>query len=271
MTIEQNPQEKKANGSLTPQGQEETTHFGYRLVLEKEKVNWVRDHFDTVAQKYDLMNTLMSFGIHYLWKRTTVSLLGLTPGDLVLDVCGGTGDLSILALKRLNGSGKVVLCDINRKMMESGRHKATHRSIRERILYLQGDAENLSFQSDRFDAAMVGFGIRNLTHMEEGFKEMYRVLKPGGRFICLEFSNPTNPLFRRLYDFYSFRIMPFLGLIFTGSRQAYTYLPESIRLFPSPEALARILEGIGFRQVSYRPLTNGIAFVHWGIKNGTSS
>ncbi|MBI4763002.1 MAG: bifunctional demethylmenaquinone methyltransferase/2-methoxy-6-polyprenyl-1,4-benzoquinol methylase UbiE [Deltaproteobacteria bacterium] len=243
------------------------THFGFRKVPAEEKVRWVRNHFDTVARKYDLMNTLLSFGIHYLWKRAAVNLLRLQPGDSLLDVCGGTGDLSVLALKRMKRTGKVVLVDINRKMMESGRRKSTHAHLREKIFYVQGDAECLSFGSGRFDAAMVGFGIRNLTHMEEGFKEMHRVLKPGGRFICLEFSSPTSPLFRRLYDFYSFHIMPLLGLLLAGSRQAYTYLPESIRLFPSPGELTRLLEGIGFRQVNYRPLTNGIAVVHWGFKN----
>jgi demethylmenaquinone methyltransferase / 2-methoxy-6-polyprenyl-1,4-benzoquinol methylase len=256
--------------SNIPKGSEETTNFGYKKVPAKEKRHWVRQHFDTVAQKYDLMNTLMSFGIHYLWKRKTINLLRLQPGDTVLDVCGGTGDLSILALKKTKGSGKVVLTDINRKMMETGRYKSTHSSVRKQIGFVQGDAEQLPFKSDYFDAAMVGFGIRNLTHMEEGFREMHRVLKPGGKFICLEFSNPTSPIFRRLYDFYSFHIMPLLGLLFVGSRQAYTYLPESIRLFPSPDVLAQELERIGFRQVAYYPLTNGIAVIHMGLKNGAT-
>jgi demethylmenaquinone methyltransferase / 2-methoxy-6-polyprenyl-1,4-benzoquinol methylase len=257
--------EKNKVGKIS-KGDQETTHFGFRKVPVEEKVLWVSDHFDTVASKYDWMNTLLSFGIHYLWKRTTVDLLGLQPGDSLIDVCGGTGDLSVLALKRMKGSGKVVLVDRNRKMMESGRQKTTHASFRKKIFYTQGDAERLPFGPEQFDAAMVGFGIRNLTHMEEGFKEMHRILKPGGRFICLEFSNPTSPLFCRLYDFYSFHIMPLLGLLFVGSRQAYTYLPESIRLFPSPKELTLLLEETGFRQVNYRPLTNGIAVVHWGCK-----
>jgi demethylmenaquinone methyltransferase/2-methoxy-6-polyprenyl-1,4-benzoquinol methylase len=151
-------------------------------------------------------------------------------------------------------------------MMETGRRKTTHASFRENIFYVQGNAEQLPFRSGQFDGAMVGFGIRNLTHIEEGFKEMHRVLKPGGRFICLEFSSPSSPQFRRLYDFYSFHIMPLMGHLLVGSRQAYTYLPESIRLFPSPKELTRSLGKIGFRQVKYRPLTNGIAVVHWGCK-----
>lgn len=258
---------EREEGDLHPSnGDEETAQFGFRKVPAKEKAHWVRNHFDTVAQKYDLMNTLLSFGIHYLWKRTAINLLGLRPGDRVIDVCGGTGDLSILALKKTSMTGRIFLYDINRAMMEMGRHKSTHASFRKALFYIQGDAEHISFKPESFDAAMVGFGIRNLTRMEEGFKEMHRVLKPGGRLMCLEFSKPTWAWFRWLYDFYSFRIMPLIGLLFVGSRQAYTYLPESIRLFPSPEELRRRLEEIGFHQVAYRTLTNGIAVVHVGTK-----
>ncbi len=253
--------------TLSPLAAEEgMTHFGFRRVPEKEKVSWVRNHFDTIAQRYDMMNTLLSFGIHYLWKRTAIRLLGLKKGDTVLDVCGGTGDLSLMALKDVGPSGKVVLCDINRAMMEAGRHKTTHAEARKEIRFVQGNAEQISFRSESFDAVMVGFGVRNLTHVEEGLREMYRVLKPGGHFICLEFSRPTAAWFRRLYDFYSFRVMPLLGCLIVGSRQAYTYLPESIRLFPSAPEFSRLLEGIGFRRVSYHLLTNGIAAVHLGRK-----
>jgi len=264
-----NPETGKPESVAPVEREGETAHFGFRKIPAPEKVNWVRDHFDTVAQKYDVMNTLLSFGIHYLWKRKAIRLLGLRPGDRVIDVCGGTGDLSILAVKKVHPSGKVVLYDINRLMMETGKGKSSNRASREKILYVQGDAEKLSFGSQRFDAAMVGFGIRNLTHMENGLREMYRLLKPGGRFMCLEFSEPTNPFFRRLYDFYSFKIMPLLGALLVGSRQAYTYLPESIRMFLSPQKLSPILEEIGFSQVTYRKLTNGIAVIHLGLKNGS--
>ena len=247
-------------------GDEGVAQFGFLKVPEREKARRVRNHFDSIARKYDVMNTLLSFGIHYLWKRSAVRLLKLRPGDAVLDVCGGTGDLSILAVKRVGPFGKVVLYDINLAMMEAGRRKSTHSAARKEIRFVQGDAERIALKPDSFDAAMVGFGIRNLTHMEEGLREMYRVLKPGGHLMCLEFSKPTSPWFRRLYDAYSFHIMPFLGLVFAGSRQAFTYLPESIRLFPSPKELADVLEEIGFRRVAWQRLTNGIAVVHVGTK-----
>jgi demethylmenaquinone methyltransferase/2-methoxy-6-polyprenyl-1,4-benzoquinol methylase len=231
-----------------------------------EKGPVVLGHFTKVAPKYDLMNTLLSFGLHHLWKRTAVRMLGLKPGDWVLDVCGGTGDLALLAARAVGASGRVVLYDINRAMMMAGRPKVSASPLGRRIIYLQGDAERVGVADQRFDAALVGFGIRNLTHPEAGFKEMYRVLKPGGKLMCLEFSTPQNPWFRRLYDLYSFHIMPWAGKMLAGSREAYTYLPESIRMFSRPEELAAILEGLGFSQVRYRRLTNGIAVVHVGVK-----
>lgn len=263
--------EKKIGNPTDSSRETETADFGYQKIPAHEKVNWVRNHFDAVAEKYDMMNTLLSFGIHYLWKRTAVRMLCLKPGDRVIDVCGGTGDLSILATRKVRPSGQVVLYDINRKMMVTGRQKRSNAETRRQILYVQGDAERISFGPDRFDAAIVGFGIRNLTHIDEGLEEMHRVLKPGGRFICLEFSKPVFPPFRWLYDLYSFSIMPLLGLLIVGSRKAYTYLPESIRLFPSPQELKKRLEEIGFRDVSYRRVSNGIAVVHTGIKKGNPS
>jgi demethylmenaquinone methyltransferase/2-methoxy-6-polyprenyl-1,4-benzoquinol methylase len=160
----------------------------------------------------------------------------------------------------------VFLYDINRAMMETGRRRPANRARSERIHYIQGDAERIACNDEQFDAVMVGFGIRNLTHLEKGFREMYRVLKPGGKLLCLEFSKPVNPLFRRLYDFYSFHIMPFVGGVLVGSRQSYACLSETIRMFASPEELSAILKAIGFESVFYKYLTNGIAVVHLGRK-----
>ena len=246
--------------------QDDLTHFGYKKVPKNDKVKRVVRHFNTVAEKYDFMNTLLSFGIHHLWKRTAIRMLNLNKGDIVIDVCGGTGDLSLLAAKTVGSSGKVILYDMNRAMMEKSRFKLESSLFGKDILLVQGDAEQISFRDFSFDAATVGFGVRNLTHLESGLKEMYRLLKPGGQFVCLEFSRPTSPLFRWLYDVYSFYIMPFLGQLVVGSKQAYTYLPESIRLFPSPSELSRTLESIGFSNVSHRRLTNGIAVVHLARK-----
>lgn len=240
--------------------------FGYLKVPEMDKVTWVRRHFNAVAAKYDFMNSLLSFGIHHVWKRIAISRMGLHTGDRVIDVCGGTADLSLLAARRVGLEGRIVLYDINWAMMATGRPKVVSSPYDKNIEFVQGDAESLSFADGTFDAAMVGFGIRNLTHMQAGFGEMHRVLKPGGTLMCLEFSEPVTPWFRALYDFYSFHIMPALGLLLAGSRHAYTYLPESIRLFPSPEELKAILERIGFTRVRYLRLTNGIAAIHTGIK-----
>lgn len=245
---------------------ENTTHIGYKIISENKKSQWVRHQFDSVAQKYDLMNTLLSGGIHYLWKRKTIKLLGLEPGFKVLDLCGGTGDLAVSSVKIAGKSGHVVLCDINREMINAGRSKSANARYRKQIDYVQADAEQMGFDDNYFDAAVVGFGIRNLTNMKAGFEEMYRVLKPGGKMVCLEFSRPKNPFFCKIYDLYSFHVMPLLGEILTGSREAYTYLPESIRLFPLPDKLKTILEKIGFKDVKWQTLTNGIAVIHAGVK-----
>lgn len=236
--------------------------FGYQKVSAAEKDRLVHDHFTSIARKYDFMNTLLSFGLHYLWKRVTVRRMPLGPGAKVLDVCGGTADLALLALKRASDSSRIIVYDINYAMLQAGKEKVDRSGLAERVVRVQGDAEIISFPDNTFDGVMVGFGIRNFTHMETGLAEMYRVLKPGGTFVCLEFSRPTNRLFGALYDFYSFVIMPLAGSIFAGTRKAYTYLPESIRLFPSADRLASILAGLGFRNVTYERLTNGIAVIH---------
>ena len=243
-----------------------TAYFGFQPVARSQKTDRVLQHFNSVARHYDFMNTLLSFGIHYLWKRMAVRAMRLRPGQRVLDVCGGTGDLAILAAESVAPTGRVVIYDINRAMIQAGLHKVDRKGLRDCVHYVQGNAESISAASGHFDAAMVGFGIRNVTDMQKGFEEMYRVLKPGGKLMCLEFSKPTFPPFRRLYDFYSFYIMPLLGELIAGSRQAYTHLPESIRMFPLPGELAAMLRRIGFSRVAYRPLTNGIAVIHLAVK-----
>ncbi len=258
-------QERKAQIAGTPD-RAPVTFFGYQRIHEDEKGKRVISHFNTVARRYDLMNTILSFGIHYLWKRTAVKMLKLKPGDRVIDLCGGTGDLAMAAGRSIGPTGEMVLYDINREMMIAGRDRVLSSPFGKQTFYVQGDAEMIAFPDSSFDAAMVGFGIRNLTHVEKGFKEMYRVLKTGGKMMCLEFSKPSAPIFRWLYDLYSFYIMPFLGGLVVGSKEAYRHLPESIRVFPLPEELTRLLENIGFHGVTHRKLTNGIAVVHLGEK-----
>jgi demethylmenaquinone methyltransferase/2-methoxy-6-polyprenyl-1,4-benzoquinol methylase len=236
--------------------------FGYQRVSAEEKDRLVRDHFTSIARKYDFMNTLLSFGLHYWWKRVTVRRMPMGQGAKVLDVCGGTADLALLALKGSPEDVSIIVYDINYAMLQAGKGKVDRSGFANRVERIQGDAEIMAFPDNTFDGVMVGFGIRNFTHMEKGLAEMYRVLKPGGTFVCLEFSRPTSKLFGALYDFYSFVVMPLAGTIFAGSRKAYTYLPESIRLFPSADRLASILAGLGFHNVTYERLTNGIAVIH---------
>lgn len=249
-----------------PDSSQETTHIGYQQIAKKEKAKWVRHQFDTVARRYDFMNTLLSCGIHYRWKRIAIDLLNANKGARILDLCGGTGDLAVSAKRRVGANGRVVLCDINGEMMKVGKAKSGHSAIRCALDYVQGDAERLPFPDESFDGAVVGFGVRNLTDMTQGFREMHRVIKPGGTLVCLEFSNPDAPPVRALYHFYSFHIMPRLGALFTGSPEAYTYLPESIRLFPSPDALAFQLADIGFEKIEFHRLSLGIAVIHRGVK-----
>lgn len=240
--------------------------FGYERIARVDKNRRVRQHFESIARQYDFMNTLLSFGIHYAWKRTAVRMLGLKPGQKVLDVCGGTGDLALMAAAKVGDAGRVIIYDINHAMLQAGKEKISKAAMDSRISMVQGNAEKISFPPDHFDAAIVSFGIRNVTDMKQGFIEMYRVLKPGGTLMCLEFSKPVNPVFCWLYDMYSFYIMPFLGELIGGSRKAYTHLPETIRMFPLPDELSIILNRIGFPDVTYRRLTNGIAVAHLAVK-----
>jgi demethylmenaquinone methyltransferase/2-methoxy-6-polyprenyl-1,4-benzoquinol methylase len=244
------------------EGRDRPFYFGFERVTAEQKTVRVRRHFDSVAHCYDVMNTVLSAGVHRLWKRAAVRWVGLQPGQVVLDLCGGTGDLALLAAKAVGPGGRVVLADVNRKMITAGRNRFAGRPI----AAVQCDAEALCLANACMDAAMVGFGIRNVTRIEKALQEIHRVLKPGGCFMCLEFSRPSNPFFCALYDFYSFFIMPLIGRLLVGLPQAYAHLPESIRSFAMPEEFAGLLGQAGFTRCCWRPLTNGMAVVHLARK-----
>ena len=244
----------------------------YRHLTGDEKAPLVRGVFDNVAPRYDLMNDLMSAGIHRLWKAEMIALLKPRPGQRLIDVAGGTGDIALRALPRLApegglladkiGEGRAVVCDSNERMLEIGRARALDRGILAGIEWLGADAERLPFADRSFDLYTIGFGLRNVTRIEAALAEARRVLKPGGRFICLEFTPAVSPLLQPLYDGYSFLVVPLLGQIVAGDREAYRYLVESIRGFPRQSELADMIAAAGLGQVRYRNLTGGIAALH---------
>jgi demethylmenaquinone methyltransferase/2-methoxy-6-polyprenyl-1,4-benzoquinol methylase len=250
-------------GKTVMENKDNTTHFGYQQVAESEKATKVADVFHSVASRYDLMNDLMSAGLHRIWKRYAVLQAGLRPGMKVLDVAGGTADLTRLFLKEVGQSGQVVLTDINFSMLNEGRN----RMLNEGRLppTVQCDGEKLPFPENYFDCVSVAFGLRNMTHKERALKEMYRVLKPGGRLLVLEFSKVNKPL-ARLYDAYSFHILPRMGKLVAGDEASYRYLAESIRMHPDQETLKTMMEEAGFFKVEYNNLTGGIVALHKGYK-----
>jgi demethylmenaquinone methyltransferase/2-methoxy-6-polyprenyl-1,4-benzoquinol methylase len=242
------------------------TDFGFERVPLEEKRHLVRRVFEAVAPRYDLMNDLMSGGIHRLWKADMIRWLNPRPGQLLLDVAGGTGDIAERFLNATGaGTGAVAaVCDINRAMVEAGRDRALDRGRVADILWICGDAEALPVASSSVDAVAIAFGLRNVTRIEAALTEMRRVLKPGGRFICLEFSHVGMPALARLYDLYSFSVLPRLGAVVAGDREAYQYLVESIRRFPKQEDLVQRMAAAGFEQVKFRNLSGGIAALHSG-------
>ncbi len=242
------------------------TDFGFERVPLEEKRHLVRRVFEAVAPRYDLMNDLMSGGIHRLWKAEMIRWLNPRPGQLLLDVAGGTGDIAERFLSAAGaGTGSVAtICDINRAMVEAGRDRALDRGRVADILWICGDAEALPVRSSSVDAVTIAFGLRNVTRIEAALAEMRRVLKPGGRFICLEFSHVGMPALARLYDLYSFSVLPRLGAAVAGDREAYQYLVESIRRFPKQEDLVQRMEAAGLEQVRFRNLSGGIAALHSG-------
>ena len=238
--------------------------FGFRRVPEEAKAPLVRALFDSVAERYDLMNDLMSAGTHRWWKSEMVAWLNPRPGQRLLDVAGGTGDVARRALPRLvpDAGGQAVVCDVNRQMLEIGRARAIDDGILAGIEWLCGDAEALPFADRSFDLYTIAFGLRNVTRRERALSEARRVLKPGGRFLCLEFTPAVAPLLQPLYDLYSFEVLPLLGQIVTGDRDAYSYLVESIRRFPSQSELSELIAAAGLERVKYRNLTGGVAALH---------
>lgn len=244
----------------------DNTHFGFKTVAETEKEHLVADVFHSVADKYDLMNDLMSFGIHRLWKRFTIDCAGVRPGQKILDLAGGTGDLTAKFSRLVGDTGEVILADINDSMLKVGREKLRNKGLVSNIRYVQANAENLPFPDNYFDLITIGFGLRNVTHKDKALASMYRALKPGGRLLVLEFSKPTNAVMSKLYDFYSFKVLPKMGQLVAKDSDSYQYLAESIRMHPDQETLKGMMEGVGFEQVTYHNLTQGVVALHRGFK-----
>ena len=240
-----------------------TTHFGYKSVDESEKAKHVRGVFDSVAPKYDLMNDLMSMGMHRAWKAFTVLVADLHEGDQALDIAGGTGDLALAFSKKVGRSGCVVHTDINEAMLRTGRDRLLDAGVS--LPTLVCDAEKLPFPSNHFDVVSVAFGLRNMTHKEVALAEMNRVLKPGGKLLVLEFSKVAPPL-EKIYDWYSFKILPKLGQLVAGDDASYRYLAESIRMHPGQEELKSLMKNNGFGHVDYHNMSAGLVALHVGIK-----
>jgi demethylmenaquinone methyltransferase / 2-methoxy-6-polyprenyl-1,4-benzoquinol methylase len=239
------------------------THFGFESVDEREKARRVRGVFDSVAPRYDLMNDLMSMGLHRAWKAYTVLVANLRPGQKVLDIAGGTGDLALAFARKVGATGQVVHTDINESMLRTGRDRLLDSGVS--IPTLVCDAEKLPFADDNFDLVSVGFGLRNMTHKDVALAEMNRVLRPGGRLLVLEFSRVAKPL-QKAYDWYSFKVLPQLGRLVAGDDASYRYLAESIRMHPGQEELKALMLKGGFGHVDYHNLTGGVVALHVGIK-----
>jgi len=243
-----------------------TTDFGFEEVPWTDKARRVRGVFDSVADKYDVMNDLMSAGVHRLWKAFTLSQTGLRPGGHALDVAGGTGDLAAGMTKQVGEKGLVVLSDINEAMLEHGRDRLLNRGIGGNVHYALANAESLPFAGNSFDCVTIGFGLRNVTNKPAALRSMLRVLRPGGQLLVLEFSKPTVAPLQSLYDAYSFKVLPLLGKLVANDEASYRYLAESIRKHPDQEALLAMMRDAGFERASYHNLTGGIVAVHRGYK-----
>lgn len=245
---------------------QETTHFGFRTIAKDDKENMVAEVFHSVAAKYDLMNDLMSFGIHRIWKRFTIDCSGVRRGQRVLDLAGGTGDLTAKFSRLVGEQGEVVLADINDSMLKMGREKLRNQGIVGNVSYVQANAEALPFPDNSFDCITISFGLRNVTNKEKALSSMFRVLKPGGRLLVLEFSKPLLAPLSKAYDTYSFHILPRIGELVAQDAESYRYLAESIRMHPDQETLKGMMEDAGFENVNYNNLTGGIVALHRGFK-----
>jgi demethylmenaquinone methyltransferase/2-methoxy-6-polyprenyl-1,4-benzoquinol methylase len=249
-----------------PDSKSSNTHFGYKTVQREQKQDLVAGVFHSVAAKYDIMNDLMSAGIHRIWKRFTIELSGVRSGHQVLDIAGGTGDLAAKFSKLVGPEGRVVLADINESMLRVGRDKLTDLGITGNIEYTQANAECLPFPDNTFDCITIAFGLRNVTDKDRALRSMLRVLKPGGRLLVLEFSKPDNDLLSRAYDAYSFKLLPVIGKLVANDEDSYRYLAESIRMHPDQNTLKEMLEDAGFARCEYHNMTGGIVAVHKGVK-----
>lgn len=244
--------------------EDSTTDFGFKKVQKNEKAKKVAAVFHSVAKKYDLMNDLMSFGVHRVWKYFTLDQSGLKPGNKALDVAGGTGDIAIGLTKRVKTDGQVILTDINASMLKIGRGRLIDKGVI--VDCVQANAEYLPFKSNYFDCVTIAFGLRNITDKASALASMYRILKPGGRLLVLEFSQPTSPTFGKAYDFYSFNVLPRLGKWVSKDSESYQYLAESIRMHPDQETLKQMILDAGFSSCTYYNMTGGIVALHKGIK-----
>jgi demethylmenaquinone methyltransferase/2-methoxy-6-polyprenyl-1,4-benzoquinol methylase len=246
---------------------DQTTHFGFRNVALEDKQTLVNDVFHSVASRYDLMNDLMSMGLHRVWKDLMINALNPPRGDkpfALLDVAGGTGDIAFRAARAAGPGFRATVCDINSDMLGVGRERAAARQLDHRVSFVEGNAEALTFANGAFDAYTIAFGIRNVPRIDLALGEAFRVLKPGSRFLCLEFSTVDVPGLDRMYDLFSFRVIPPLGRAVTGDAESYRYLVESIRQFPRPNAFAEMIRAAGFSRVSWQSLSGGIVALHSG-------
>ena len=246
--------------------EQDTIDFGYKQVPVAEKQEKVAEVFHSVAQKYDIMNDLMSGGVHRLWKRFTIELSGVRKGHRVLDIAGGTGDLTAMFSKLVGIDGSVVLADINASMLTVGRDRLIDRGTADNIEFVQANAETLPFPDNHFDCITIAFGLRNVTDKNKALRSMHRVLKPGGRLLVLEFSKPQVARLSTVYDQYSFKVLPFMGKLVTNDAESYQYLAESIRMHPDQETLAGMMREAGFEAVRYHNMTGGIVALHRGVK-----